>query len=78
MNETIVDDATKIPTVKAVYDYVNSSKGINYEFNANKGNTTKMRFLGKYVLLQETEDGIDLIFGPNNNPKPFVPVPDIF
>lgn len=71
VNETIVDDATKIPTVKAVYDYVNSSKGINYEFNANKGNTTKMRFLGKYVLLQETEDGIDLIFGPNNNPKPF-------
>ena len=71
VNDTIVDDATKIPTVKAVYDYVKESKGIDYEYNEAKGNTTKMRFLGKYVLLQETEDGIDLIFGPNNNPSPY-------
>ena len=72
VNTEISDDTKTVPTTKAVYDYVKDSKGINYEYNTDSGKTTKMRFLGKYVLMQEQEDGsIDLIFGPNNNPAEF-------
>lgn len=78
VNTNISNDNSTVPTTKAVYDYVEDTKGINYEYNTDSGKTTKMRFLGKYVLMQEKEDGsIDLIFGPNNNPAGFSKVTEI-